>query len=579
MSIVMKIFLSMSCSGGLLILILLLGKRVLGDRISRQWQYYIWLVVVLRLLIPFEPQISLLGKAYQAADQAIARAGQLPQASGSLPTPSAMQPSGSLAQQPSTLTPPGTDSDTSGGVPAPAAGLAQERGNADSREDDLEAIHPLQDIGKLLADHIWLVWLAGALGLLIRRITIYQSFVRYINAGSAPVSDMEMLDRLSVTARQAGIKKPIELCVNPLISSPLLMGFFRPCILLPSADISEKDFQYIILHELTHCRRGDMFYKWLVQMTVCLHWFNPLVHLMSREISRACEFSCDEAVLAKMGRDSARDYGKTLLDAMAAVGRYRENPGAVTLSENKQLLRERLEALMKFREQSKTVKVLTAALTFCVVLGAAFTGIYTVGTAAGHVQAAPLFGMQEEWLLLEDEKWNFQSTLFHVLGRDDEFDELEEKQEKEWEEAQTAEYGAADIAMAGSASQEAAQGRVWHPQVIPVDLETMAEGEIVWLGEYTLSHGDRIWYAVTAETGKGLQVGFARPGDESLDEVYYSVHSLRHGDEELECIASAKFGDPVKPGTYLLFLRAADGALENVKGSVSIGFKAEAEAY
>ena len=58
--------------------------------------------------------------------------------------------------------------------------------------------------------------------------------------------------------------------------------------------------------------------------TVCLHWFNPLVHLMSREIIKACEFSCDEAVLAKMGYDNAQDYGKTLLDAMATVGKYKE---------------------------------------------------------------------------------------------------------------------------------------------------------------------------------------------------------------------------------------------------------------
>ena len=96
----------------------------------------------------------------------------------------------------------------------------------------------------------------------------------------------------------------------------------------------------------------------------------------------------------------------------------------------------------------------------------------------------------------------------------------------------------------------------------------MAEGEIVWLGEYTLSDGTRIWYAVTAEAGKGLQVGFAKPGDESLNEVYYSMHNLRQEGEPLECIASTKFGDPAEPGTYRLFLWAPDGALENVRGLV-----------
>lgn len=124
--------------------------------------------------------------------------------------------------------------------------------------------------------------------------------------------------------------------------------------------------------------------------------------------------------------------------------------------------------------------------------------------------------------------------------------------------------------------QKTARGRIWHPQVIPVNYETMADGEIIWLGEYTLSKGDRIWYDVSAETGSGLQVGFAKPGDTDLNTTYYSVKNLRQQDGALKCIASFTVGLPVEPGTYKLFLRATDGALGNVKGSISIGFAAEA---
>ena len=310
MNAVLKIFLSMSFSGGLLILALLLGKRFLKDRISRQWQYYIWLVVVLRLLLPFGPEVNLLGKTYQAVDQAITLGVPLP------------------TQQ--------SASNVSGDILVPAVGLEQNHENVNGPAEDLTIVHPLQDIWELMTNHVWLIWLVPALGLLIRRITIYQGFTRYVKAGLTPVTDLEALDRLSVTAEQAGVQKPVELCVNPLISSPLLIGFFRPCIVLPGADIPEQDFQYTVLHELIHCRRRDMFYKWLVQITVCLHWFNPLVYLMSREVTRACEFSCDEAVLAKMGCDHAKDYGKTLLEALLAVGIYKQNQGAVTISEEKQ---------------------------------------------------------------------------------------------------------------------------------------------------------------------------------------------------------------------------------------------------
>lgn len=364
MNVFLKIFLSMSFSGGLLILALFWGKQFLKNKVSRQWQYYIWLIAILRLLLPFGPETSFMGKTYQAVEEAIYQAASLPQ------------------QQPP-LNP-------SADVLSPTANLGADNENRNQPAQDLTATHPLQNIVSLLINHTWLIWLVIALGMLIRKVTIYQDFLQYINAGLTPVSDIGILNRLSIVAEKAGIKKPIELYINPLISSPLMIGFFHPYIVFPSDNISEKDFQYIALHELMHYKRGDIFYKWLVQITVCLHWFNPLVHLMSREITKACEFSCDEAVLAKIGYDNAQDYGKTLLDAMAAVGRYKEHLGAVTLSGNKQFLKERLGAIMSSKKQSKAAKFLTAALTLCMIFATSFIGVYTMETSAGNARAASL---------------------------------------------------------------------------------------------------------------------------------------------------------------------------------------------
>ncbi len=350
MNMVLKLLLSMSCSGALLILVLLLGKRFLKDKISRQWQYYIWLIVIMRFLLPFGTEINLMGKTYRAIDQVVTQEAALPQQQ----SPATVQDSASVA-----------GSGLENVVPAEAS----------------TAAHPFRDAISLLVSHIWLIWLAVALGMLIQKITVYQSFVRYINSGSTPVSDIDILDQLAITAEQMGIKKPVELCANPQISSPLLKGAFHPCIVLPSVDIPEKDFRYIILHELTHYKRKDMFYKWLVQATVCLHWFNPLVQLMGREITKACEFSCDEAVLAQIGYDNAQAYGKTLLDAMAAVGRYKESLGAATLSENKRILKERLGAIMMCKRKSKAVRLLTGILTLCIIFGAAFIGVYPADAA------------------------------------------------------------------------------------------------------------------------------------------------------------------------------------------------------
>ncbi len=380
MNTVWKIFLSMSCSGGLLILALLLGKRCLGNAISRQWRYYIWFIVLLRLLLPFGPEVSLLGSTYRAMDQAITQA----------PSP-----------------PPQSAPDIAEDELTPAVGA--ERADENRQAETWTAVQPLRDVGELLLHQIWLVWLVAALGLLIRKITIYQGFIRYVKAGMTPVSDIEKLDQLSAAAERAGVGKPVELCVNPLISSPLLIGAFRPCVVLPRADIPEKEFWYIALHELTHYKRRDMFYKWLVQVTVCLHWFNPLVYLMSREIIRACEFSCDEAVLTKMGCDNAQDYGKTLLNAMAAVGKYKESVGAVTLSENKQLLKERLGAIMSFKKKSKAIRLLTGMLTLCVIFSAAFVGVYSTAAAADVPNTVNAVNS------LEMETLDFRGTTYYLV--------------------------------------------------------------------------------------------------------------------------------------------------------------------
>lgn len=403
MNTVLKIFLSMSFSGSLLILVLLLGKRLLQDKISRQWQYYIWLIVILRLLLPFGPKASLLGETYVSVEQAVTQAASFPQQGSLLHAllneihlprngiyygmpkehtlaDKVLQPLKDMNE--STKYAPKSDS-------IPDSNLADGQENSNSLSRDLAEAPPLQDMKSLLIRHIWLIWLMTALGMLIRKITIYQSFVRYLNAGASPVSHMDILDRLFTAAEEARVKKPVELSVNPLISSPLLIGFFHPCIVLPSADIPEKDFRYIVMHELTHYKRRDMFYQWLVQLTVCLHWFNPLVHLMCREIAKAREFSCDEAVLAKMGHEHAQDYGKTLLDAMAAAGTYREHLGAVTLSENKQLLKERLGAIMNFGKSSKPIRLLSGVLTLCIILGASFIGIYSDAAASGQIQSSP----------------------------------------------------------------------------------------------------------------------------------------------------------------------------------------------
>ncbi len=139
---------------------------------------------------------------------------------------------------------------------------------------------PVRNMVKAVWTNLWLGWLVVALILFIRKITVYQDFVKYIQAGCVEVADIDLLERFGKLVERKRINTTVELYTNNLISSPLLIGFFRPCIVLPTVDLPPANFDYIILHELMHFKRRDMFYKWLVQFTLCIHWFNPFVYLM-----------------------------------------------------------------------------------------------------------------------------------------------------------------------------------------------------------------------------------------------------------------------------------------------------------
>lgn len=72
---------------------------------------------------------------------------------------------------------------------------------------------------------------------------------------------------------------------------------------------------------------------------------------MSREISRACELSCDEALIRKLDTKGRRAYDDTLLNAIGFEGSYRNSLFSPTLNESKELLKERLDAIMNFKKK------------------------------------------------------------------------------------------------------------------------------------------------------------------------------------------------------------------------------------
>ena len=74
----------------------------------------------------------------------------------------------------------------------------------------------------------------------------------------------------------------------------MIIGLFRPTLLLPHEGYQKIDLEVIIRHELVHFKRNDLWFKLLLVCANAVHWFNPVIYLMVREANRDIEISCDE---------------------------------------------------------------------------------------------------------------------------------------------------------------------------------------------------------------------------------------------------------------------------------------------
>ena len=346
----MKILLSLSASGTLLLLFVLGLKQIYKDKFSKRWQYYIWIIVVVRFLIPFTFDTMNLRSLFEMFHTTVIT----------------------------------NESPVSPNVPVTINTNNNEAKQPQIPSDENKMVNITTQKSLPIYVYLFFAWSTFALVLFVRKVTIYQGFIQYIKAGNTEVSDIKTLNLLSDCEEKWNIKTRVELYHNTLIASPIMIGFFRPSIILPVGELEDKELFYIFMHELHHYKQRDMFYKWLVQIVICIHWFNPFVYLLEKEINKVCELSCDEAVISGLDDKARCEYGDTLIYFLKSNNPYKNSLASVTLSEDAKQLKERLGVIMHFRRKSKTILVLTGILTLCIIFGAAFVGVYPVA-AKNHL--------------------------------------------------------------------------------------------------------------------------------------------------------------------------------------------------
>ena len=374
MNDMLKVLLSLSVSGTVLLFLVWVITQMGGQKLSKTWQYYVWLLVVLRLLVPVSIGDSLVGSAFKKLPDRMAVSAAV-----------VVQNTGQSVMNPDTL--------KSGIVQTPV-------------EETAEQDQKTADIG--FASILVFLWGTIALTLAVYRMIQYRRLVASVCVRQAAISDSSLLKQLRDVRQELGIKNHVELYENSQVPSPFIAGLFRPKIVLPSKELTEKEFRYILLHELTHYRRGDQMYKWLVQTVLCVHWFNPAVHWLAFKANRTCELACDEAVIRRLDGTEIYEYGNMLIDSLQqATNKAGYNLLGHAFTQDSTAVKERLNSMMTYQKSSKITIVAAVFITFALIGGALTLGAFIPEVAFAENTSASTNGlrvMQEDERMLMDGK-------------------------------------------------------------------------------------------------------------------------------------------------------------------------------
>ncbi|MEO9078309.1 MAG: M56 family metallopeptidase [Rhodanobacter sp.] len=212
----------------------------------------------------------------------------------------------------------------------------------------------------------WLVlaWSAGVLSLSLRawvqwrELKILVRVAEHVPALQAQANDLIL---------RFGLRKRIAVLRSKLVTTPVLVGWIRPVILLPMAvacNFSVSQVELILAHELAHIKRLDPLANLFQVVLETLHFYHPVVHWISREVRNEREICCDQLALSISG-GSRHEFAATL----AELGDLREHPDSLVLAANGGVLLERVQFMVL--PARRVAQKPTSARFVAVLLGAA----------------------------------------------------------------------------------------------------------------------------------------------------------------------------------------------------------------
>ena len=302
--------------------LLLVVKQLLADKLSPRWQYGIWIILAVRLLVPVGTARGVL-----------------------LPLPLWVETWKSIAER----------------------GLGSAYADAFTPVRVTSPFPTVAGAPQSVTDWLFVAYVAGVAAVLLWYLASYVRLRLLLRRGGAlPAARAAQLEAV---AERYGLRS-CRAVVVPGLPSAFVCGVVRPVLALPEEDVDDK----VLLHELLHLHYRDALQSigWCVLRA--LHWCDPFLHYVFDRIGNDMESLCDQRVLERLEGEERRAYGVILLSM--ANDRYPRAPGTTSLSNGGRNIARRIAAIVRFRKYPRGM----ALVSVCVAV--ALAAPLLVGTVA-----------------------------------------------------------------------------------------------------------------------------------------------------------------------------------------------------
>ena len=349
--------------------IVLLIKSLLKNKINKRYAYLLWMILVIKLIIPFGPEsnISLFNNIpinYKMENILSSNTTKLDNTNSN----SNDNKSNNYISKEDTT----NDVNSTVLTSQDNHSVNENNENVTQESQVVNNAHSIPIIGiksDKFSKILFFVWLFGFVFSAVTYMIIYICFIKDLKKCSK-LKYQRMEKILKNCKSQLNINKNIQIIVYDKISSPSIVGMFKVKIILPRnlINLSEEELRHIFLHELCHYKNKDNYMDNLLGLLQCIHWFNPLIYYYFKKIRNDMEICCDERVLNLLNEDEHNKYGITMLNVLEKINSNYKMRVGLNMANDKKTIKERINLIKNNKNFSKKSKLFTLTGIICLLV-------------------------------------------------------------------------------------------------------------------------------------------------------------------------------------------------------------------